>query len=88
MHSRFFFFLRVVFLILHWAVAASVFAEAASEATNPSVSVAAMPADIEAFVRPGCPHCAEAEEFLADLQNQKPSLHIVIHNIAHKSQGK
>lgn len=38
-------------------------------------------ADIEVFVRTGCTHCAEAEQFLAELQREQATLHIVIHNI-------
>jgi len=36
---------------------------------------------IEVFVREGCPHCAAAEEFLAQLQNEQPSLKIVIRDV-------
>jgi len=38
-------------------------------------------ADIEVFVREGCPHCAEAEKFLAKLAREKPALKIVIRDI-------
>jgi glutaredoxin len=41
----------------------------------------APPADIEVFVREGCPHCAKAEEFLAGLQQEQPALHIVIRDV-------
>ena len=36
---------------------------------------------IEAFVREGCPHCAKAEEFLAQLQKERPALSIVIRDV-------
>jgi len=36
---------------------------------------------IEAFVREGCPHCAKAEEFLAQLQKERPALDIVIRDV-------
>ena len=36
---------------------------------------------IEAFVREGCPHCAKAEEFLAQLKNERPALSIVIRDV-------
>ena len=42
----------------------------------------AEPIDIEVFVRAGCPHCAEAEEFLARLQREQPALRIVIHDVS------
>jgi cytochrome c biogenesis protein CcdA/glutaredoxin len=38
-------------------------------------------ADVEAFVRKGCPHCEEAKVFLADLLRQRPRLHIVIRDV-------
>ena len=36
---------------------------------------------IEVFVREGCPHCAKAEEFLAQLQKERPALSIVIRDV-------
>ncbi|MGZ8981583.1 MAG: glutaredoxin family protein [Burkholderiaceae bacterium] len=36
---------------------------------------------IEAFVREGCPHCAKAEEFLAQLNKERPSLTIVVRDV-------
>lgn len=36
---------------------------------------------IEVFVREGCPHCAAAEVFLAQLQKEQPSLKIVIRDV-------
>jgi glutaredoxin len=36
---------------------------------------------IEAFVREGCPHCAAAETFLAQLAKEKPGLEIVIRDV-------
>jgi glutaredoxin len=36
---------------------------------------------IEAFVREGCPHCAKAEEFLAQLHKERPSLTIVVRDV-------
>jgi glutaredoxin len=36
---------------------------------------------IEAFVREGCPHCAKAEEFLAQLQKERPGLSISIRDV-------
>lgn len=38
-------------------------------------------ADLQAFVRDGCPHCQEAERFLALLQRKKPDLRISVRNI-------
>lgn len=41
----------------------------------------AQPADIEVFVREGCPHCARAEAFLATLKQEQPELGIVIRDV-------
>jgi len=38
-------------------------------------------ADIEVFVREGCPHCAKAEAFLAALKYEQPELRIVIRDV-------
>jgi glutaredoxin len=43
---------------------------------------AAQPADIEVFVRNGCPHCAKAELFLQALKREQPKLNIIIHDVA------
>lgn len=48
------------------------------------VSAAALAADasrIEVFVREGCPHCAEAEEFLARLGRERSELTIVVRDV-------
>ncbi len=37
---------------------------------------------IEAFVREGCPHCAKAEEFLAQLGRERPQLVIRIRDVS------
>ena len=64
-------------LILVWAGAA--FAAAGSEAAVKEVSAQA--ADIEVFVRDGCPHCAHAKEFLDRLRQEQPGLRIVIRDV-------
>ena len=47
-----------------------------------SVCIASETADIEVFVRQGCPHCAKAEVFLQTLQQEQPALKIVIHDVS------
>lgn len=37
--------------------------------------------DIEVFTRAGCPRCATAKLFLADLQAEQPGLRIVVHDV-------
>lgn len=52
----------------------------------PVISTLVAAADIEVFVRDGCPHCAKAEEFLHKLQQERPGLHIVYYNINQKPE--
>jgi glutaredoxin len=54
---------------------------AANPAQNPNEDASAQQADIEVFVREGCPHCAKAKEFLAALQLEQPELKIVIRDV-------
>jgi glutaredoxin len=42
-------------------------------------------ADIEAFVREGCPHCAKAEIFLQALKQEQPRLIITLHDVSKES---
>jgi len=53
------------------------FSSMAFAGTNES----ARPADIEVFVREGCPHCAKAEAFLQALKREQPALNIIIHDV-------
>jgi glutaredoxin len=39
-------------------------------------------AELELFTRPGCPHCAEAKEFLAELAARQPELRVVERDVA------
>lgn len=49
-----------------------------------------VPADevIEVFVREGCPHCAEAEEFLARLTHEQPGLKIIVRDVAREPAAR
>lgn len=38
-------------------------------------------ADIEVFVREGCPHCVRAKTFLEQLKQERPSLQILVHDV-------
>jgi glutaredoxin len=68
--------------------AGSWIAAAAAVAATPAVAAPAAvppgverPADVEAFVREGCPHCAKAEVFLAALGKERPQLVISIRDV-------
>lgn len=53
---------------------------------NPSLQennpTSTKPADIEVFVRTGCPHCEKAKLFLDKLKHENPKLNIAIHDLA------
>lgn len=51
-------------------------------ATAPAATAPAPQRTIEAFVREGCPHCAQAEAFLAQLGREDPSLVISIRDVS------
>lgn len=50
--------------------------------TQAAVSAVESPVDLEVFVRTGCPHCEKAKIFLQQLQRERPSLRIVLYDIA------
>lgn len=39
------------------------------------------PADVEVFSRDGCPHCVAAERFLHGLAQERPDVHVVVHDV-------
>ena len=59
-----------------WAAAGPSIAFAESAGVQTPV-----PADIEVFVREGCPHCVKAKEFLATLGAERADLRIVIRDV-------
>jgi len=44
--------------------------------------------DLEVFVRAGCPHCEAAKEFLNELQLERPSLRITIHDVSEDATAR
>ena len=48
---------------------------------KPAEEASAQSADIDVYVREGCPHCAKAESFLAELKQEQPELKIVIRDV-------
>ncbi|MDE2117854.1 MAG: NrdH-redoxin, partial [Betaproteobacteria bacterium] len=54
---------------------------AAASAPASGMESVSQPADIEVFVREGCPHCAKAEAFLAALKQEQPELRIVMRDV-------
>jgi glutaredoxin len=70
---------NVVAGCFRFLLAAILVAGSLAAAQGPSASPE--PERIEAFVREGCPHCAKAEEFLAQLNKERPSLTIVVRDV-------
>ena len=60
------------------ASAPAVSAAAPSESARPAAVGTATPPTLEVFVREGCPHCAQAKQFLPELARQRPDLRIVV----------
>ena len=44
--------------------------------------------DLEVFVRAGCPHCESEKVFLDELRRERPSLRIVIYDVAENSTAR
>jgi glutaredoxin len=75
-------FIAGLILVSAFALNPTVFAEIDVSLPEKSGETTAQPADIEVFVRNGCPHCAKAELFLQTLKREQPALRIVIHDVA------
>lgn len=87
MHRRPFTSLFISVLIVLFVFSVPVLLQAQTDAEGKITANSMGQADIEAFVQAGCPHCAEAEQFLKDLQTQQPGLRIVIHEVTQDSQA-
>ncbi|NOT12028.1 MAG: NrdH-redoxin [Methylococcaceae bacterium] len=74
-------FITVLLGVLIFVLGPVSFAETDNLVPQQSQESAVQPADIEVFVRNGCPHCAKAELFLQALKREQPQLNIVIHDV-------
>lgn len=75
-------FIRVLLAVILFASVAganTAIPVAAPIKTNAAIAQAA---DIEVFIRQGCPHCAKAELFLQTLKQEQPSLKIILHDVS------
>jgi len=75
-------FIAGLVLISTFALNPMVFAAADVLLPEENSKSAVKLADIEVFVRSGCPHCAKAELFLQALKREQPALRIVIHDVS------
>lgn len=69
----------LVIALLLWSGAAGL--ALASPSADAAVTEGTRAETIEVFVREGCPHCAQAEQFLARLARERPALRIVIRDV-------
>ncbi|MBP8306841.1 MAG: glutaredoxin family protein [Thauera sp.] len=67
-------------LLLCWLLAATLFGTALRTAAPALAASGAVPV-LEVFVREGCPHCADAKRFLAELAMRRPGLEIVYREV-------
>lgn len=58
-----------------------------AHAASAQEAVTTQAADIEVFVREGCPHCAHAKTFLATLQQEQPRLGIVVRDVIREPEA-
>jgi glutaredoxin len=63
---------------LRWLACAALALAASWAAANSAASAAAGTPTLEVFVRDGCPHCADAKEYLPALARERPGLRIVL----------
>ncbi|UCE63137.1 MAG: NrdH-redoxin [Nitrospirota bacterium] len=54
---------------------------------DPKVQPERTKADIEVFVRKGCPHCESAKVLLEKLKKEKPELRVLYHDVGQDSQA-
>jgi glutaredoxin len=57
-------------------------------AASQGVPAASDPQTLEIFVRDGCPHCADAKEFLPALARERPGLRIVLRPVDHDAAAR
>lgn len=78
----------MIMLVMFIAVPVWASSDDSSQQIDPAHVVVVHPADIEVFVREGCPHCAKAERFLAELKLEQPELRIVIRDVLHDQDAQ
>jgi glutaredoxin len=78
-----------VFHSVHFGIIAMLLLAVLS-AAGAKLTMAAEPApaeELQVFVRPGCPYCEAAKQFLPELQRSRPTLRILIRDIAADRQA-
>jgi glutaredoxin len=80
-------FIAGLFLLSNMDLNSMAFADINLTLPEKSNGPATQTADIEVFVREGCPHCADAELFLQKLKREQPTLNIVFHDVIHEESS-
>lgn len=79
------------FLLARWLLVLIAFSpdsvSSFAHAASAQEAVTTQAADIEVFVREGCPHCAHAKAFLATLQQEQPRLGIVVRDVIREPEA-
>lgn len=52
------------------------------------LAVSAFAVDIDAYVRPGCPHCADAEVYLDALEGERPDVHVTTYDVVASPEAR
>lgn len=68
-------------VVINFVLASITFAEIGVFLPDKNYQITIQSADIDAYVRNGCPHCAKAELFLQKLKQEQPALNIRIHDV-------
>ena len=72
-------------LAIFWCMCAGT---AAAASTPDGTTGATTAPELQVFVREGCPHCAAAKVFLAQLARERPGLRIVYHRVDEDAQAR
>jgi glutaredoxin len=73
---------------LRWLACAAIALLAPWAGANSAASAAAGTPTLEVFVRDGCPHCADAKEYLPELARERPGLRIVLRPVDHDAGAR
>ena len=79
--------MKILFDVVLVCAGSLAFASQLGMATNPKVHQEHVQADIEVFVREGCPHCEAAKAFLEKLRQEMPTIHIRFHDVGDSSES-
>ena len=80
-------FVRLGFVLLWFVLLIAACTGHLSQAIAGTEAANEPAADIEVFVREGCPHCGRAKTFLEQLKQERPSLQILVHDVGRSPEA-